>query len=284
MEQTFECDRFSLLERCIILDSRIGICLRDSKEEKMKKSIAIMIISALVLGLCACGSTSASGTSEASKPAETAAASETAQTSSSSEAEKQVAGGWAITENEAVALPEELATAFSEAAKDTNLTPIAYIASQVVSGTNYMLLCSSPDSKTGYQMIVIYKDLQGNTEITKTNDFNLTDYVNTDKDASNEILPGGWSTPEDLTVIPLPQDAQAALDKALEGFVGSKIEPMALLATQVVSGTNYAILARVSPVVQDPVAAVDVITVYADLNDNAEISSFCAINPADYNQ
>ena len=151
---------------------------------------------------------------------------------------------------------------------------------QVVAGKNYMLLCRDGNA---YKMIVIYRDLQGGAELTQKNDFVLTDYTQGDA-APAELLPGGWAAPEALTVLPLPEDAQKAFDKAIGEFVGSSIEPMALLGTQVVAGTNYAILCRVTPVVPDAVSSVQVVTVYADLQGNAEFTSFCALDHARYNK
>ena len=103
-------------------------------------------------------------------------------------------------------------------------------------------------------------------------------------DAPVEVLDRGWFVPETQTALPLPEDAQAALDRALEAFVGSNIEPMVLLGTQVVAGTNFAILCRVTPVVPNAVPIVQVVTVYADLQGNAKFISFCAIDPAAFNQ
>ena len=45
-----------------------------------------------------------------------------------------------MNKQDAVALPEDVATAFTEAAGTTGLVPVAYVAEQIVSGTNYMFL------------------------------------------------------------------------------------------------------------------------------------------------
>jgi len=67
-------------------------------------------------------------------------------------------------------------------------------------------------------------------------------------------------------------DAKAAFEKALEGLDGSDYEPVALLGTQVVSGTNYAILCRMTPVVEDAEPSFVILYIYEDLDGNAEIS------------
>ena len=77
-----------------------------------------------------------------------------------------------------------------------------------------------------------------------------------------EPLSGGWyNVPHEAAE--LPEDAQAAFDKALDGLVGAQYTPVALLSTQVVAGMNYCILCQITPVVPDAAPA--------DLQGNAEI-------------
>ena len=89
--------------------------------------------------------------------------------------------------------------------------------------------------------------------------------------ASADGLLGGWQVCEDPTVT---KKAQAVLDKALEGFVGSHVEPAALLATQVVAGTNYCFLCRVTPVVPNAQSAWCLVYVYHALDGSARILEF----------
>ncbi len=229
--------------------------------------ISLILCLALALGLTACG----------------AARTEPAAPAENDKTDTPVTGGWALTlPEEGVALPEEVAEAFEKSsAANAGLTPAACVGQQVVAGMNYMLLCAAED---GWQMAVIYRDLQGEAELTQQHDFELTDYTQGGAEAPAEMKAGGWAAPDEATSLPLPQDAQEALDKALSSFVGSNIEPMALLGTQVVAGTNYAILCRVTPVTPAAVASVQVVTVYADLQGNASFTNFCAVDPADYNK
>ena len=89
--------------------------------------------------------------------------------------------------------------------------------------------------------------------------------------ASAEPVMGGWTACENTAVT---EEAQAVMDKALEGFVGSKVEPVALLATQVVAGTNYCFLCKVTPVVPNAVTAYALVYVYAALDGSAKILEF----------
>ena len=88
--------------------------------------------------------------------------------------------------------------------------------------------------------------------------------------ASAEMMVGGWSITE-AEAQPLPEDAQAAFDKAMEQLVGATYTPVALLATQLVAGTNYCILCQITPVVPDPVPSWGLLYLYADLEGNVEI-------------
>ena len=86
----------------------------------------------------------------------------------------------------------------------------------------------------------------------------------------SEPLAGGWqSVPHEAAE--LPEDAQAAFDKALDGLVGAQYTPVALLSTQVVAGMNYCILCQITPVAPDAAPTWALVYIYADLQGNAEI-------------
>ena len=59
-------------------------------------------------------------------------------------AEKMIPGGWEIEDMKICALPEKVASAFTEALGGllgATYTPALYAAHQVVSGMNYMIIC-----------------------------------------------------------------------------------------------------------------------------------------------
>ncbi len=246
----------------------------------MKKMICMIAMVVLVAALAACGKGSA----------------ESAESASESEQENSAAvpGSWEVCEGEAAVLPDEVQAAFDKATETltgAELIPVAYVGTQVVAGTNYMVLCRSipsvaelaEDAGT-YQMIVIYADLSGGAEITQMTEFNIADYTETDgADPASENLMGGWTVPEQ-DAGPMPEEAQAAFDKACGGLDGNDLVPLALLGTQTVSGTNYAILCCSSLVTAEPVTSIQVVTVYEDLDGNAEILNICTLDPADYNK
>lgn len=88
--------------------------------------------------------------------------------------------------------------------------------------------------------------------------------------ASAEKLAGGWEIPA-AEGTALPEDAQAAFDKAMEKLIGAEYTPVALLATQVVAGTNYCFLCQIAPVVPDPVPHWALVYLYANLDGDVEI-------------
>ena len=81
---------------------------------------------------------------------------------------------------------------------------------------------------------------------------------------------GGWNiVPHEAEE--LPENAQAAFDKATEDLDGAEYTPVALMATQVVAGMNYCILCQITPVVPDAEPTWALVYIYADLQGNAEI-------------
>ena len=179
----------------------------------------------------------------------------------------EIDGGWTRTGSPVIT--DDLKKAFEKAVSEldgVDYTPVAYLASQVVAGTNHCVLCKAapvvPDAETTYSIVYIYEDLEGNAEITEI--------VSSRADAQNaeENIPGGWTetgSPE------MTDDARTALEKACETLTGAEYTPLALLATQVVAGTNYRIVCESRPSVPFPECGYVIVTVYADLEGNAEI-------------
>lgn len=194
-------------------------------------------------------------------------------------------GSWKMNEDETIAnMPENVQNAFDKAIKEYEgmaFTPIAYLGSQVVAGTNYKVLCKgsvvTENPTTKLVTITIYEDLDGNCSISEVNDFdieNLTD------EPTEEGLAGGWQVAEEYKVVNLKADAQKAFDQALQDLEGVNYEPLALLATQVVAGVNYAILCHTTTLSKEAQAGLAVITIYMDLDENVKVLSISQLNLA----
>ncbi|MCR5141380.1 MAG: hypothetical protein K6C68_02470 [Ruminococcus sp.] len=90
-------------------------------------------------------------------------------------------------------------------------------------------------------------------------------------DSNMDYIDGGWSISYENDMDKNPE-AKAALEKALEGIEGAEYEPVAVLGTQVVAGTNYCILCKVTVVYPDAQPTYELVYVYEDLEGNAEIT------------
>lgn len=87
---------------------------------------------------------------------------------------EMMVGGWEIPEAREAELPDAEAQAALEKATEklvgAHYVPVSVMATQVVAGTNYCILCQItpvvPDGKPAWALVYIYADLQGNAEIT----------------------------------------------------------------------------------------------------------------------
>ena len=92
--------------------------------------------------------------------------------------------------------------------------------------------------------------------------------------ADDGPLSGGWQPAADASVT---DDVQALLEKGLDGMVGANYVPVAYLGSQVVAGTNHAILCQVTAVVPDAEPYFVIVYLYEDLEGNVTI-----MNVADF--
>ncbi len=262
-----------------------------------KKLLSAAFICAMTLSLAACGakqadkkeetSAASEAVTESSAVSESAAVSEAA--SEAAETPEALLGGWVLYDNGSTPMPEEVTEAFEKAAEThlgMDFEPIAYVGSQVVSGTNYMILCKgttvTEEPVTGLKMVTVYADLSGGAKILSVVDLDiaaLSEKKDTEGTATG--LAGGW-TPAEMPVANLPAEAANAFTKAMEDLTGAGYDPTAVLATQLVSGTNYAILANQTVITSDPVHNVCIVYIYEDLEGNASITNIAVLNLADY--
>ena len=88
--------------------------------------------------------------------------------------------------------------------------------------------------------------------------------------AEEEPLVGGWSAYTDNPT-EIPAEALDALNAALEGLEGCVYKPIALLATQVVAGTNYCFLCETTVVVPDMQPSYALVYVFNGLEGEHEL-------------
>ncbi len=223
----------------------------------MKKIIALLLILALVLCAAACGK----------------------KEEAPEVPEGQLAGGVSSVDAKEIELPENAKAAFEKAMEGydgANFTPVAYLGSQVVAGTNYKLLCkevivtAEPIAK--YSVIKVYEDLSGNAEITDVTELDLTKFGSNNAEFSSEILEGGWMTDYAFGA-GLEGDCKDAFEAAAKNYSDVSFEPLAPVGRQVVAGMNYMILCKGTTAGSDPATGLCVVTVYAGVDGTREIIS-----------
>lgn len=89
---------------------------------------------------------------------------------------------------------------------------------------------------------------------------------------AENALVGGWTANTAENPAEIPQEALDAFNKAIEGMVGCTYEPIALLATQVVAGTNYAFLCRLTVVYPDAVPTYALVYVYQNVEGECQLA------------
>ena len=119
----------------------------------MKKFISILlaVVLAVVLTVTVLASQEASGEPSSEEPA-------------------KMTGGWSATESPEIT--EDVQALFDKAMNGllgVNYTPVAYLGTQLVAGTNHCILCQAsvvyPGAEPYYVLVYIYEDLSGNAEI-----------------------------------------------------------------------------------------------------------------------
>lgn len=152
-------------------------------------------------------------------------------------------------------MPQKVATAFSALA-DTLIgaeyEPIAYLGSQVVNGTNHAVLAKqvlTTGRDTTNIVVLVFNEKPNAMEAT---------LVSIDRVVEGGAPLGGIHIDPQIEI---PEDAMDAWNEAFNAWVGAKLEPIVLLGTQVVKGTNFIFAATVTPVVPDAVAKASIVTI-----------------------
>lgn len=256
----------------------------EMKSMMNKKLLAVVL--GLSMALVACnggkGSEKASTTADSTAIADgkeatserngTAAAKENTEGTTVAMEEQSIVGGWSM--NESNFSPKDNKDAMEVFQKATNgLTGYRYevvsvLGSQVVSGTNYAYLCKGervvPDANPVYLLLYVYEDLSGNVEILSQKDI---------FSGSEGGMILGFSLNTGKTELKENPDVNAAFEKALKGFTGVSYEPIAYLGSQVVDGTNYAVLCFEKASTASAETMLSIVTIYEDLEGKAEILS-----------
>ena len=183
-----------------------------------------------------------------------------------------IAGGFTPAESPVITdsvrkLVEKAASGLTGAGYD----PVAYVASQVVAGTNHLILCTvaptAPGAEAHYALVTVYEDLEGGASIIEVLESDTECPIRDDPDGA--VISGGFHAPETPVIT---ERVKEALTNAQRGSDGDKYEPVAVLAEQMVAGTNYILLCRVVPSGDDPLHEYRIVTLYAGFGNDTEIT------------
>lgn len=238
----------------------------------MKKWIAILMVLAMTVLLAGCGIKKVGNVND--------------DADGGGDAGDDITGGWEIVESPAAAeLPAEVKTQFDAFMQDYGgeVIPMAYFGRLMKDGgTSYMLLCK--DNDVDELQVFVVGD--GNNPDLADGIIYTLDIGSYTEDAGAKIntepQAGVWEIPEDHTKGTLPEDVQAAFDQSSGQAEGFMLTPMAYLGSQVVAGTNYAILCCGETTAEDSVTCAQIVTVYQDLEGKAEITNICTLDLAEF--
>ncbi len=101
--------------------------------------------------------------------------------------------------------------------------------------------------------------------------------VPTDDSGYTEFLAGGWEVNTGSTSISKNAAAKAAFKKATAELLGVSYQPIAVLGTQVVAGTKYAILCKATPVIPDAAPDITIMYIYENVDGTVDIDGFHTI-------
>ena len=100
---------------------------------------------------------------------------------------KLLSGGWYVPDSDVTEnIPEDVQKAYNSATAAidwewSDVKPLAYLGKQIVSGTNYALLCkgdyNSNDKAPDLMVIVVYENLDGNSEIRNIHRIDITSFT-----------------------------------------------------------------------------------------------------------
>ena len=190
---------------------------------------------------------------------------------------EELFGGWEMVDVSRTDLTDEEAEIFEkvkDAYLDDSYVPVRVLATQLVSGMNYAYLVgekTADGQPLEYQIVKIYKDLQDNVELQSISAIEITDVKTAD--ANDEPVVGGWEIQDTGRPGTLgSSEAQESFDKSTADLDGVIYNPIQLLATQLVAGTNYKALALGKVVGNENHPGLYILTWYEDLDGNCQMT------------
>lgn len=184
----------------------------------------------------------------------------------SAEGWESFAGGWTVNadargENAAAQHALQVAQASKLGAE---YTFTALLATQVVNGINYAMLCEItpvvPGAPKTHALVYVHENFDGTAEILDIQDLC----------APNQGELGGWTSFDgDAKYLGA---ARQALKLAVYTVIGAKYEIIDLVSTQLVSGINYRAVCAITPVTPGAVPTYAMITIHESMSGTCSIT------------
>ena len=174
-------------------------------------------------------------------------------------------GSWKV--NVSVnSMPEKIATAVGDLSNmmGAEYSPIAYLGSQLVNGTNHAVLAE--------QTLVLGKDVKNIVVLIFHETTEGVTLANIERVVEGGSGMGGTQIKVE-TGDNINADAMKVFNDAFAGFCGNVVNPFALLATQVVRGIDYIFACELTPMVAD-IAEVDKKVMLVTVNDTGLAPQF----------
>ena len=194
-------------------------------------------------------------------------------------------GSWKINTKVGTYLSKADKKVFDKAVKGmkgVTYTPVLKLAEKTVNGKNYAFLCTAKavtkSPKYSWKVLLINASSSGEVELLKVNSFSYKN-PKTRSTPYKTSSTGSWVySKQGKTSKGLPSGAQAAFNKAVKNLDGMSLTALALLSTQVVSGTNYRFLCRGNTVTLGSVSCLYVVDVYKNAKGKCKISRCDVLN------
>lgn len=240
----------------------------------MKKFISfVLAASIMTLGLSACKSDEPVETvtclaDESSVTTESESSELTSETTgeSAETTMDNTSDEWVVSNS--IEITDDLGDLFSRAVDNlvgVGYTPVYYLGYIQSGGTIHCFLCESvvivPDAIPYWSLVYVFEDAEGNAAVTGmyVPEYNPSDAVVMTQDLPTDLVPGGWSAVFDI-------DLYVDMNSLIDGE--SSYTMCMPLASQVVAGTNYAILCQVE---DSEGLSWSIVYVYQDLNGTQEV-------------
>ena len=249
-----------------------------------KKICAAMAAAMILAGCSTTGNTTPTPTPETKPevtedPAVAATAEPNANAEMNAEKPADNLGGWEVNTSFSGIMDENDTERFKKAMEGlvgANYEPVTVLADQVVSGKNYAYLAVgktvTADPREFWAVVTVYEDLQGNVSIHAINEIDPVS-PKVLSEAPESGLMGGWNVYQaGGKPVMLPnENANVAVESVMFADPNLTLKPVAMFASQLVSGNNYLVLMRGNAKDSD-VTTLYVTKIYRDLQGNAEVT------------